>query len=105
MCERCCTCKLHLLTSPPVTLREFLDKSNLSQAEFAARVKVSPAEVSLWLKSERGESGGRRPGLANASKIEAVTGGAIPAAAWIPRRTPARCVARSRRQQPSQRSE
>jgi transcriptional regulator with XRE-family HTH domain len=82
-------CKLHVLIGMAMTLREYLAAKQLSQAECAAALAVSPSEVSLWLKAERGESGGRRPGLENATKIHEWSGGEVPAKSWI-RKPPAK---------------
>lgn len=57
-------------------LARFLADGGLTQAAFAARVKVSAAVVCMWL------SGLRRPGGWSAMAIERETGGRVPASLW-----------------------
>lgn len=55
-------------------LSEWLQSENISQRAFAARVGASPAAVTRWV------SGARKPRFDQATRIAAVTSGAVTAA-------------------------
>lgn len=59
-------------------LGHFLETTSTTQAEFAARLKVSQASVSKW------QRGILRPSLDIAVKIERITHGAVKATSWVP---------------------
>lgn len=69
-------------------LDAYMSGKRLTQAEMADRVGVPSAMVSMWL------SGRRRPGLRHAFGIEAATGGAVPAKAWLISKAHKRSLAR-----------
>lgn len=57
-------------------LVEYLQRRNLTAAEFSRESGLSGTMISLWC------SGKRRPNVVNAHKIERATGGAVPADYW-----------------------
>lgn len=73
-----------------MTLGEWLDRKDISQAAFAQMVGVSQSKVSRLVSEDQS------PGLRLAFAIERVTDGAVPAVAWPDRRS-ARFVRRNRR--------
>lgn len=58
-----------------MTLSQYLDAKEITQAEFAAQLGVSQGTVSKLC-------GSRRPSWEMAAKIEAATGGLVPVAVW-----------------------
>ena len=61
-------------------LATYLQRTELGQSQFAKQFGFSATQVSLWLH------GKRRPSLDEAFRLEAATGGAIPAKAWLKKR-------------------
>ena len=59
-----------------MTLPQYLEAQNLTQAQFARLVGTSQGTVSKLC------SPGRRPGWGMAVKIERATGGKVPVAIW-----------------------
>ena len=58
-----------------MTLKQYLDSKNLTQAEFAARIMSTQGTVSKLC-------GGRKPSWELAAKIERATDGNVPVAIW-----------------------
>jgi transcriptional regulator with XRE-family HTH domain len=65
------------MQTPIERLREWMQGQGHTQATFSTASGFSDALVSMWL------SGHRRPSLASAVRLEALTGGSIPVAAWL----------------------
>lgn len=59
-------------------LKSYLKDKNLSGAQFAAQIGISPGFLSDLL------SGKRAPGLRTAVRIEVLTDGAVPVRSWVP---------------------
>ncbi|AYO80455.1 helix-turn-helix domain-containing protein [Sphingobium yanoikuyae] len=59
-----------------VMLKSYLEAENQTQAEFAERVRTTPATISRLI------SGTLRPGLDLALAIDEATGGRVPASTW-----------------------
>lgn len=57
-------------------LTQWLRDSGTSQIGLSARISASRGSISRWA------SGERRPSVAYATRIEDVTGGAVPATSW-----------------------
>lgn len=60
-----------------MTLEQYLAWKKLTQAQFAAQVKVNQGTISKLVS-------GKKPKWATAAKIERATGGAVPVAVWAP---------------------
>jgi len=60
-----------------MTLAAYMHENNLTQGAAAAVIGVSRSYLSEIL------SGAKRPGRAAIERIEAATGGAVPAAVWF----------------------
>jgi len=82
----------------PLLLRRYLADAHLSQAAFAARLKVSGAAVSLWA------SGTALPAAGSALLLQSATAGAVPFSAWFhpdgTRRQPAPLKRKRQRSRP-----
>ena len=63
-----------------MTLREYLEKHNLAQHEFAEHVGVRENTVHRWI------AGTLRPGWRKMAKIVEVTGGKVTADSFLPPR-------------------
>lgn len=64
-------------------LQAYLAQANLRQSEFADLVGSSQATISKLA------NGSALPGLELAVRIDRATGGAVPAASWVPDSAPA----------------
>jgi transcriptional regulator with XRE-family HTH domain len=62
-------------------LARYLDKTRLTQTQFSRRFGIANSQVSNWLH------GNRRPSLDAAFRLEDATDGAIPARAWMKKKT------------------
>jgi len=59
-----------------MTLNQYLDAEQITQAKFAKRIKVTQGTVSKLCA-------GRRPGWDLAARIAAATAGKVPVEAWL----------------------
>lgn len=72
-----------------MTLLAFIKKFHSgSQASFAEAAGIDKGQLSKYLRAERGEPGGSRPGADNIARIEKATGGKITALHWSKLRAP-----------------
>jgi transcriptional regulator with XRE-family HTH domain len=62
---------------PHIRLKSWLEAANVTQADFARRLGYDPSNMAKLLKKSI------RPTLDMAFRIEAQTGGVIPASAWV----------------------
>lgn len=64
-----------------MTLREWMDRDDLTQARAAEILGIAQAEVSQYLR-------GRMPTLERALRFEKATNGAVPPKDWLPQNQP-----------------
>lgn len=61
----------------PKLLRKYLETTGQTQVDLARVTRLDQGMISRWVR------GDRRPGLDNAELLERLTGGAVPATAWM----------------------